>query len=454
MASGGAAATSGGGVPASASQSPPILPQNLSAYASGSLLKGLSAASETVTGGQPKTTGLGNDPALQARADRFSEALGKQQGSLAGVFAQAAALTMPGSPVAQKVPPQVKEVLEQILGLRLGGQGSSAQTPMQTQAQTTTGTAAQTGLNQAGAGQGTQSQPAMAQAAAAQPGGAVTGSPSGTLSSPLTGADIRAAIGQSGLLNEAGKAKARSGGTDLKGLLGQLKGLLKDLGLETGTPRPLSQPGLPSLTNPPRGQAQQSSHSILANLLGTQGGAGNASAASGGAAAHQAALLQEAMKGLAKETDSALARLRLTQMAARGLTSGDDTPAHTGRTPMDVVLELPLAVGTETAVLQMQVGRDRDGNADDDEASSAWRLRFALDTVQTGAVEASVSLRGEGTYISLWLDRQDTYDGLKASETLMQAAFAEAGMDLQELRFIRGLPVKASRAGSQVDRQS
>ncbi|WP_157738639.1 flagellar hook-length control protein FliK [Labrenzia sp. VG12] len=252
------------------------------------------------------------------------------------------------------------------------------------------------------------------------------------LSGGPTAGDFQQAVRQSGQFREAQLAlPGNSGGAvpDLKSALLSLKSLLQQLGHRPEIARPAGQPAAPSRHTPPQGQAPQS------------------------ASGYWAGAAPQNLQALLKETDAALARLRLTQLANTGLAreSGPQVAAK----PMDVVLELPLALGQETAVMQMQIGRDGAGNQTDDESEPAWRLRFALDLTATGPLEAAISLRGGGTYASLWVERKDTFDNLNAVRETMEAAFADAGLDLQELRLVRGLPPKtAAYYGAMIDRQS
>ncbi len=252
------------------------------------------------------------------------------------------------------------------------------------------------------------------------------------LSGGPTAGDLQQAVRQSGQFREAQLAlPGNSGGAvpDLKSALLSFKSLLQQLGLRPEITRPAGQPAAPSRHTPPQGQVPQS------------------------ASGYWAGAAPQNLQALLKETDAALARLRLTQLANTGLAreSGPQVAAK----PMDVVLELPLALGQETAVMQMQIGRDGAGNQTDEEGEPAWRLRFALDLTATGPLEAAISLRGGGTYASLWVDRKDTFDNLNAVRETMEAAFADAGLDLQELRLVRGLPPKtAAYYGAMIDRQS
>lgn len=247
-----------------------------------------------------------------------------------------------------------------------------------------------------------------------------------------TAKDLQQAVRLSGQFREA-QALPQPGGQqvlpDLKSALLSLKSLLQQLGAEDQIARPAGQPAVPSRHGAPQGQPQQTASGFWA---------GNA---------------PQNLQALLQETHSALARMRLTQLVNSGL--GGDDHRHATSRPMDLVLELPLALGQETAVMQMQIGRDGGGSDGEEEREPSWRLRFAMDLTATGPLEAAISLRGGGTYASLWVDRKETFDSLNTVRETMEAAFADAGLNLQELRLIRGLPPRtAARYGALIDRQS
>ncbi|MEL7526187.1 MAG: flagellar hook-length control protein FliK [Pseudomonadota bacterium] len=248
-----------------------------------------------------------------------------------------------------------------------------------------------------------------------------------------TAGDIQQSIRMSGQFREANAAFPRAGAppaqADLKSVLMSFRSLLQQFGAEAQVTRPAAQPAPPSRQDPPQAQSQPGGRGFLP---------GNA---------------PQILQALLKDADAALARVRMTQLVNTGL-AGDERAQAPSR-PMDLVFELPLALGQETGILQMQAGRDGSGQGDEDDKEPAWRLRFAMDLTATGPVEAAVSLRGGGTYASLWVERPATFDSLKALEETMRASFADAGLDLQELRLVRGLPPKAAaRYGTLVDRQS
>ncbi|SHM02912.1 flagellar hook-length control protein FliK [Roseibium suaedae] len=352
---------------------------------------------------------------LQQLAAKVLPVLEEQQSSLTTLFANLQAVSTQAANGQLEVPKPVQTAIEQILGLRLGSQSASS-TP---------------------SGQTTQT--------------SQTGVPDGSV---LGAEDVQRAMELSGLFREltlrTGGAKA-AGGDDLKSLLMNLRKLLQSMGGEELPARPLTQPRVPSLRGSPQGQLPAQT-----NLPAHEDG-------------------PEALASrLLKDTDGALSRIRLEQLASRGInreaagqqqgastsqSGGGSSPAHAshagGGRAMDLVVDLPLVVGGQTAVVQMQVGRDPDQNGDADSDQRAWRLRFALDLTATGPMEAAVSLRGGGTFVSLWADREEMHRALNENRETLEAAFAHAGLDLQELRFIRGLPARRRfAAGASVDRQS
>ncbi|MBG6206464.1 hypothetical protein IWQ49_001113 [Labrenzia sp. EL_126] len=248
-----------------------------------------------------------------------------------------------------------------------------------------------------------------------------------------TAAGLQQAVRHSGQFREANLALPGQGSSagqgDLKSVLLSFRSILQQFGSKAQVTRPASQPSVPTLQGPPQAQAQQAASGFWT-----------------GAAPQN-------LQSLLKETDAALARMRMTQLVNSGL-AGDERQ-KLGTRPMDIVLELPLSLGQETAVMQMQVGRDGSGQEEGDEDEQAWRLRFALDLTATGPLEAAVSLRGGGTFVSLWVDRKETFDNLNSVRESVEASFADAGLDLQEFRLVRGLPPRtAAKYGALIDRQS
>jgi len=307
-------------------------------------------------------------------------ALAGQQDGLAGFFATASAVV--SSPAtSKKLPDSVKQVMQQIFGMRVGAEGS------------------------------------------------------------VSAKSLQQSVQGSGLFREAGLAQQATRGVppqlsagtnapaDLKSLLLGLRATLSGLGAAPVSKTPITQPALPSTKTHPKGQKPVDQPRL------------------------QDLDLKTLLNKLLQDTDAALSRIRLGQLASRGLGGDEANPSSTR--PLDTVLELPLAVGQETAILQMQIGRDRDQDSENPEKEGAWRLRFGLDLTTTGPVEAAVSLRGDGTFVSLWADRDDTHGLFLAGREMLETAFNEAGLDLRELRILKGTPKEpAAPSGHVVDKQT
>ncbi|MBD1545994.1 flagellar hook-length control protein FliK [Roseibium aggregatum] len=323
-------------------------------------------------------------PELKQASEAVLPKLAEQQASLSGLYAQISAVAE--GQTAANVPQPVKQVMEQILGLRLQPEAAG-----------------------------------------------------------FSGKSVEAAVKNSGLFREAalgggaGQAGAQGAGQgavqgaqlggDLKSLLINLRSLLQGLGAQAVPARPFTQPAAPSLRRSPQGDKPSGISSSVSD--GDE---------------------KSVLNRLMRDTDSALSRIRMSQMVSRGL--GGDEHAHHGRA-MDMTVDLPIAVNGQTAIVQMQVGRDPEEAQGEDGEGPGWRLRFALDLTETGPMEAAVSLRGGSTYVSLWVDRGETLERLRADQDALEASFAHAGIDLKELRFLRGLPQRTeARFGAVVDRQS
>ncbi|MTH95784.1 flagellar hook-length control protein FliK [Roseibium sp. RKSG952] len=263
----------------------------------------------------------------------------------------------------------------------------------------------------------------------------------GPAGAPVSADQVLQAVRGAGLFRESGPAagsvpSGSEGGLDLKSLLISLKTLLSALGAQAKAVRPATQTPPPSLTAGPRAQKPAADRPLNS---------------SGSTRPHPPE--QQTLTGLLRDVDAALARIRLTQLANLGLPV-DEPQAAAGK-PMDLVVELPIQAGAETAVLQMQIGRDRERSGAENPEDLPWRLRFALDLSTTGPMEAAISLKVQAVSASLWLERLETYLAFQDQQAALEAAFAGTGLDLQELRFIRGLPKQAGiPSGAYVDRSS
>ncbi len=252
----------------------------------------------------------------------------------------------------------------------------------------------------------------------------------------LDGAALKLALAR--IAGERGQAgggtSGQTGGETLEEALARLTRLLREAGAgREAPPRQPTPPPLPGLSRHPRGERPAGASTELLSALARRD-AGEAAAI------------------LSAKGEAALARTRLAALASRGLL-GDGGGADPA--PFDRVLDLPLLVGGQTAVISLQIGRDDTPGHEGEGAHPAWRLRFALDTEATGPVEAAVGLDGTRLFASIWAVREEIRAALNARLPRLAATLAELGLEVMDLRVLAGLPDDPpAPSGQFVDRLS
>ncbi len=153
---------------------------------------------------------------------------------------------------------------------------------------------------------------------------------------------------------------------------------------------------------------------------------------------------------LLAQTEAALARLRLTQIASlpgdpETATGRSDKPAH------ELTFELPFAVGERTVVVQFKLSREgakRTGEPDD-----GWSLRFSLDAEPLGPVHGAVVLRQEKVSVTLWAEGGEAAEMLRGGLSSLRQTLDGPAFDIGELQVLTGSPERSVfSAGTVVDR--
>ncbi len=157
---------------------------------------------------------------------------------------------------------------------------------------------------------------------------------------------------------------------------------------------------------------------------------------------------KEAGKTLLSQTEGALARVKLMQLSTQ--------PADAARTGAALTpaaewnLELPMMLGHELAMAQMQIARDGKGKSEAKDRN--WRLRFALKFSMVGEVGAQVAMVGKRTSVAIWADEDATAEALEAMLPELAPALTAKGLDVISLTVRRGPPKDEARpAGRLMD---
>ncbi|MBU6463851.1 MAG: flagellar hook-length control protein FliK [Bradyrhizobium sp.] len=165
------------------------------------------------------------------------------------------------------------------------------------------------------------------------------------------------------------------------------------------------------------------------------------------------ASLDTAMHHLLADTDGAIARQTLLQVASLP----DQVDPATGRidsVPPRWNFEIPFVTPQGTAMAQFEISRDG-GTASEAEAGNrAWRARFTLDVEPAGPVHALVSLSGDRTSVRMWAERPATADQLRAGVSQLSQALSRAELQPGDIVIRDGAPSQPvlARAGHFLDR--
>jgi hypothetical protein len=251
----------------------------------------------------------------------------------------------------------------------------------------------------------------------------------------VSAAGLREALARSGLFLEASLAAmpadaSPSPGMDLKAVMLVLRQMLK--AWTDGEPRTSAASAtLASAPPPPYRGAPPSAQAAAPASLPAYAPAG--------------AVAQR----LLAETDAALARQTLLQVAS--LPQSDGGPHAAARAAW--AFEIPLALGQGSAIAQFEVTRD--GHAAGPEASFTWRVRFSVNVEPMGPVHALIALAGGRAAVTLWAEREASAAHLRANAGLLEDALRAAALQPRDIEFRVGAPLPPPpAAGRFLDRAS
>jgi hypothetical protein len=162
---------------------------------------------------------------------------------------------------------------------------------------------------------------------------------------------------------------------------------------------------------------------------------------------------QAAMQHLLVDTDAAIARQTLLQVASLP-DRVDMTAPRLDPTAPRWNFEIPFATRQGTAMAQFEISRD--SNSEVESAKRVWRARFSLDVEPAGPVHALVSLTGERTSVRMWAERPATADQLRAGVSQLSQALSRAELQPGDIVVRDGAPQPSApaRAGYFLDRAS
>jgi hypothetical protein len=144
---------------------------------------------------------------------------------------------------------------------------------------------------------------------------------------------------------------------------------------------------------------------------------------------------------LAQETDSALARLELLQIASLPQDEVDPVARW--------MFEAPVMTPQGAAVAQFEISRDPRGRTASGEEAPIWRARFGLDIEPLGPVSAHVSLSNGQLAVTLWAERGEGEAMLHAHAPALVRALAGPNLHA-EVSVYPGRPAAAATVAGQL----
>jgi hypothetical protein len=222
---------------------------------------------------------------------------------------------------------------------------------------------------------------------------------------------IERAVRESGVLLESKLAAGQTVGRDLKAMLLGLKSALASFG---GATAPLAHEHL--RTPPPlRDLAPRAVDSGTADLPDDRPGA---------------------VRQMAGQTDAALSRIKLAQIAS--LPDADAQQAAPG-----LRLELPLLAGTELVMAQLRIAPD--GRGARREQKRGWSVKFAMNFATGGEVGAEVGILDRTIDVGLWALDAGLAAQMRALLPELSRAIAESGLRPGRLSVRGGAPAAETR---------
>jgi hypothetical protein len=158
--------------------------------------------------------------------------------------------------------------------------------------------------------------------------------------------------------------------------------------------------------------------------------------------------LADVAQALADQTEAALARVRLAQIAAIAPDSSGFEPSK-GAATQSVQLDVPLALAGQARVLSLTVERDPERSGAAHAAGGpTWSVWFALDLGAQGPVTGRVTLAGGSGAIgvTLWSDRPETRAALGDALAEMRAELDREALPVGELAARAGHPRRSGAA--------
>ena len=158
--------------------------------------------------------------------------------------------------------------------------------------------------------------------------------------------------------------------------------------------------------------------------------------------------LGETVNRLLSETDAALARQTLHQVASLPERADAAVAQRSDQAATRWSFEIPFAMPHGTAIAQFDISRDGGAGNGPEAATKVWSARFSLDVEPSGPIHAVVSLTGEKTSVRMWAERASTAKQLQAEAGQLSQALRRANLQPGDIVVREGAPQQMAPASA------
>jgi hypothetical protein len=158
--------------------------------------------------------------------------------------------------------------------------------------------------------------------------------------------------------------------------------------------------------------------------------------------------LGETVHRLLSETDAALARQTLHQVASLPERADAAVAQRSDQAATRWSFEIPFAMPHGTAIAQFDISRDGGAGNGAEAATKVWSARFSLDVEPSGPIHAVVSLTGEKTSVRMWAERASTAKQLQAETGQLSQALKRANLQPGDIVVREGAPQQIAPASA------
>ncbi len=141
-----------------------------------------------------------------------------------------------------------------------------------------------------------------------------------------------------------------------------------------------------------------------------------------------------------------LARMKLLQLASLPQNEADFNQAG-DKARVQLNMELPVALSNDqTAVVALRISHDdQDGSNHESGHGHSWSIDLAMDTDETGPIDAQIRYTAKGVRVILWAANKDFSQQLQEGAERLSSGLFDEGLEIDSIKVLNGRRPDISR---------